>query len=52
MTNVLLKMNTKLGGVNTVFSRRPNMPEFLKERFSMVVGIDATHPSPGILLMF
>ena len=43
--NVGLKFNLKLGGRN--HSLDPSKVGILKERKTMVVGIDVTHPSPG-----
>ncbi|KAL8792281.1 MAG: hypothetical protein Q9195_005160 [Heterodermia aff. obscurata] len=44
-TNVGLKFNLKLGGRN--HSLDPTKLGILKEKKTMVVGIDVTHPSPG-----
>lgn len=44
IANVTLKINTKLGGTNVQLS--DGLP-FIKERPTMVVGCDVTHPDPG-----
>lgn len=41
-TNVALKINLKLGGINHVLRDQPELYES-----TMVIGIDVTHPSPG-----
>ncbi|XP_024894018.1 protein argonaute-2-like [Temnothorax curvispinosus] len=42
--NILLKINSKLNGVNHIFDR---MPACLNEKYPcMLVGADVTHPSP------
>ncbi|RWR99825.1 translation initiation factor 2C-like protein, partial [Dinothrombium tinctorium] len=38
------KVNFRLGGINTILDYR-SKPKYLKER-TMVIGIDASHPSP------
>jgi len=43
--NVGLKVNLKLGGTN--HSLEPRKLGIIKEKKTMVVGIDVTHPSPG-----
>ncbi|XP_015438406.1 PREDICTED: protein argonaute-2 [Dufourea novaeangliae] len=42
VTNILLKINSKLNGINHTFERRPPC----LERPCMLVGADVTHPSP------
>ncbi|TPX45632.1 hypothetical protein SeLEV6574_g03755 [Synchytrium endobioticum] len=46
--NVTLKINAKLGGVNTYLDPRSDMPEFLVKQPSMFMGADVTHPPPGV----
>lgn len=43
--NVALKFNMKLGGVNHLLDR--DSMSWLKQKPTMVVGIDVTHPGPG-----
>ncbi|XP_065580424.1 protein argonaute-2-like isoform X1 [Artemia franciscana] len=47
--NLLLKINSKLGGTNTYISTNPNhkksLPNILKERV-MILGADVSHPAP------
>ncbi|THG98015.1 hypothetical protein EW026_g4090 [Hermanssonia centrifuga] len=43
-SNVALKVNTKLGGIN--HSLDPQSMRWLTEKKTMFVGIDVTHPSP------
>ncbi|KAI5124360.1 hypothetical protein M0805_008966 [Coniferiporia weirii] len=45
--NLILKINAKLGGVNTI----PSGPAFdwFSEGKTMIVGADVTHPGPGVL---
>ena len=43
--NVGLKVNLKLGGTNHALD--PSKMGILREKKTMVVGIDVTHPSPG-----
>ncbi|RIA87407.1 Piwi domain-containing protein [Glomus cerebriforme] len=43
--NVCLKINVKLGGMNS-FLKPENTP-FISERPTIVMGADVTHPSPG-----
>ena len=43
--NVALKVNMKLGGVN--HSLDPESMRWLKEKPTMLVGMDVTHPGPG-----
>lgn len=42
MQNIMLKINTKLGGINTVL----NDIELLRRR-TMIVGVDCSHPGVG-----
>ncbi|KAI0917033.1 hypothetical protein AcW2_007273 [Taiwanofungus camphoratus] len=44
-SNVALKVNTKLGGIN--HSLNPQSMTWLREEKTMLVGIDVTHPGPG-----
>lgn len=46
-SNVALKLNIKLGGVNHLLD--PESMKWLKQKRTMVVGVDVTHPSPGSL---
>ncbi|XP_069977752.1 protein argonaute-2 [Penaeus vannamei] len=41
--NLLFKINAKMGGINTIWSRRPK----LMEQLLMVMGADVNHPSAG-----
>ncbi|KAJ3563363.1 hypothetical protein NP233_g8987 [Leucocoprinus birnbaumii] len=43
--NVALKINMKLGGVNHTLD--PTSLSWLKEKPTMLVGMDVTHPGPG-----
>ena len=43
--NVCLKMNVKLGGMNS-FLDPPEIP-FITERPTIIMGADMTHPAPG-----
>ncbi|EIN06816.1 argonaute-like protein [Punctularia strigosozonata HHB-11173 SS5] len=43
-SNVALKVNTKLGGINHLLDA--NAMAWLKEKKTMVVGMDVTHPGP------
>ena len=45
LSNVALKANTKLGGINHTIDDRAL--GWLKTASTMVVGMDVTHPSPG-----
>ncbi|KAJ2936747.1 hypothetical protein H1R20_g354, partial [Candolleomyces eurysporus] len=45
LSNVALKVNTKLGGVNHLLD--DNAMRWLKKKKTMMVGIDVTHPGPG-----
>jgi len=45
LTNVALKFNLKLGGINQ--SLETSQLGIISEATTMVVGIDVTHPSPG-----
>ncbi|KAG1727431.1 Piwi domain-containing protein [Suillus lakei] len=44
-SNVALKVNTKLGGINHVLD--PDSLKWLTKAKTMVVGMDVTHPGPG-----
>ncbi|KAL4080951.1 Piwi domain-containing protein [Scleroderma citrinum] len=46
-SNVALKLNIKLGGVNHLLD--PESTKWLKQKRTMVVGMDVTHPGPGSL---
>ncbi|PIA35479.1 hypothetical protein AQUCO_03500087v1 [Aquilegia coerulea] len=48
LTNVLLKINSKLGGMNSLLEveRIPTLPR-LKETPTMILGMDVSHGSPG-----
>ncbi|KAL7283289.1 hypothetical protein ACG7TL_002718 [Trametes sanguinea] len=43
--NVILKINARLGGTNSVLDSKPAM--FLQQQPSMIVGADVGHPGPG-----
>jgi len=43
--NVALKVNMKLGGVNHILDK--NSMTWFKQRPTMLVGMDVTHPGPG-----
>ncbi|KAH6904888.1 QDE2 protein [Coprinopsis sp. MPI-PUGE-AT-0042] len=45
LSNVSLKINTKLGGVNHLLEDRAM--QWLRKKRTMMVGIDVTHPGPG-----
>ncbi|RWS30958.1 translation initiation factor 2C-like protein [Leptotrombidium deliense] len=45
LSNLLLKINTKLGGVNAIIGPK-NTPSILKKR-TMIIGADVTHPAPA-----
>jgi len=45
--NVALKFNAKLGGVNHVLDPADPAAKWLREKPTMLVGSDVTHPSPG-----
>lgn len=46
MFNLLLKINTKIGGKNSLVSLdSPHVPMILKNGTTMIVGVDITHPS-------
>ncbi|KAI0084517.1 ribonuclease H-like domain-containing protein [Irpex rosettiformis] len=47
-SNVCLKVNAKLGGVNHLL-RDDNTMRWLKAKKTMLVGVDVTHPSPTSL---
>ncbi|OBZ72736.1 Protein argonaute 1B [Grifola frondosa] len=44
-SNVALKVNSKLGGMNHILD--PSSMKWLTEKKTMVMGIDVTHPSPN-----
>ncbi|KAH9017046.1 Piwi-domain-containing protein [Lactarius hengduanensis] len=44
LANVALKLNTKLGGINHLLGQEAM--SWLREKPTMLVGIDVTHPSP------
>ncbi|CAO2813123.1 unnamed protein product [Amaranthus hypochondriacus] len=48
LTNVLLKINAKLGGLNSVLSieHARNIP-FVSEAPTLIIGMDVSHGSPG-----
>ncbi|KAI8977826.1 Piwi-domain-containing protein [Trametes punicea] len=46
-SNVILKVNAKLGGINHLLD--PSSMRWLVEKKTMVMGIDVTHPSPTSL---
>ncbi|CAB4422806.1 unnamed protein product [Rhizophagus irregularis] len=43
--NVCLKINVKLGGMNSFLS--PSQIQFISDRPTILMGADVTHPSPG-----
>ncbi|GBB93582.1 hypothetical protein RclHR1_00220016 [Rhizophagus clarus] len=43
--NVCLKMNVKLGGMNSFLS--PSQIQFITDRPTILMGADVTHPAPG-----
>ncbi|KAJ6510611.1 argonaute-like protein [Mycena sanguinolenta] len=45
LSNICLKVNTKLGGINHLLD--PNAMKWLTKQKTMMVGIDVTHPGPG-----
>lgn len=45
LSNVSLKINTKLGGINHLLEERAM--QWLRKKKTMMVGIDVTHPGPG-----
>lgn len=45
LSNVALKVNTKLGGVNHLLEDKST--QWLKKKTTMMVGIDVTHPGMG-----
>jgi hypothetical protein len=46
-SNVALKVNAKLGGINHILD--PNAMKWLREKKTMMVGCDVTHPGPTSL---
>ncbi|XP_071904616.1 protein argonaute 16-like isoform X1 [Coffea arabica] len=48
LTNVLLKINSKLGGINSLLSiERPSRIPLIKDTPTMILGMDVSHGSPG-----
>ncbi|KAF6752684.1 QDE2 protein [Ephemerocybe angulata] len=45
LSNVALKVNTKLGGINHLLE--DNAMKWLRKKKTIMVGIDVTHPGPG-----
>ncbi|TPX48755.1 hypothetical protein SeMB42_g00312 [Synchytrium endobioticum] len=45
--NVTLKINAKMGGINTHLDQRSDLPEFLTRSPSMLMGADVSHPPGG-----
>ncbi|KAJ7641512.1 argonaute-like protein [Roridomyces roridus] len=45
LSNIALKVNSKLGGINHLLE--PNAMRWLTKQKTMMVGIDVTHPGPG-----
>ncbi|TPX32741.1 hypothetical protein SmJEL517_g04217 [Synchytrium microbalum] len=46
--NVTLKINAKLGGINTALDpARAELPDFVMRKPTMFMGADVTHPKPG-----
>ncbi|KAF5203307.1 argonaute [Thalictrum thalictroides] len=46
LTNVLLKINSKLGGINSLLSCEKALPR-LKDIPTMILGMDVSHGTPG-----
>ncbi|XP_025270021.1 protein argonaute-2 isoform X2 [Camponotus floridanus] len=46
--NILLKINSKLNGINHTLTTQ-SIPECLKKKDCMLVGADVTHPSPDAI---
>ncbi|CAN6574208.1 unnamed protein product [Malus baccata var. baccata] len=48
LTNVLLKINTKLGGVNSLLAiEHSSLVPLVKDTPTMILGMDVSHGSPG-----
>ncbi|XP_057954580.1 protein argonaute 16 isoform X2 [Malania oleifera] len=48
LTNVLLKINSKLGGINSLLAiERPTCIPLMKDTPTMILGMDVSHGSPG-----
>ncbi|KAM6567334.1 hypothetical protein CsatA_026462 [Cannabis sativa] len=48
LTNVLLKINTKLGGINSLLAiEKPSRIPVIKDNPTMILGMDVSHGSPG-----
>ncbi|GLT94085.1 hypothetical protein SLE2022_118450 [Rubroshorea leprosula] len=48
LTNVLLKINAKLGGINSLLAiERPSNIPLLKDTPTLILGMDVSHGSPG-----
>lgn len=45
LSNVALKVNTKLGGINHTLET--SQMQWLNKQATMIIGIDVTHPGPG-----
>lgn len=45
-SNVALKVNVKLGGINHMLADNDRVLMWLRQKKTMLVGIDVTHPSP------
>ncbi|KAF9156218.1 argonaute 1, partial [Linnemannia schmuckeri] len=45
LANVCLKMNVKLGGINSAFGA--NMAPFITDKPTIIFGADVNHPAPG-----
>ncbi|GMI73300.1 ARGONAUTE 6 [Hibiscus trionum] len=48
LTNVLLKINSKLGGINSLLEiERPSNLPLIKDTPTLILGMDVSHGSPG-----
>ncbi|EXC25516.1 Protein argonaute 16 [Morus notabilis] len=48
LTNVLLKINVKLGGMNSILAiEQPSCVPVIKDTPTMILGMDVSHGSPG-----
>lgn len=48
LTNVLLKINSKLGGINSLLEiEKPSILPLLKDTPTLILGMDVSHGSPG-----